>query len=115
MFKRFIILASSFVVIASSVAVAQPRYHGPSSNSYYVEKKVIHVPARGHARQKEIRHHRWAKGQRMNDWRRHGQVRDYHRHGLRTPGRGQTWVKVDNNYLLLSMATGLVAAVTAAR
>ncbi|HEV7339485.1 MAG TPA: RcnB family protein [Bosea sp. (in: a-proteobacteria)] len=115
MFKRSIILASSFIVIASSVAVAQPRYHGPGSNSYYVEKKVIHVPARGHVRQKEVRHHRWAKGQRMNDWRRHSQVRDYHRHGLRTPGRGQTWVKVDNNYLLLSMATGLVAAVTAAR
>ena len=51
----------------------------------------------------------------MNEWRRHQQVRDYHRHGLRAPGRGQTWVKVDNNYLLLSMATGLIASVAAAR
>ncbi len=51
----------------------------------------------------------------MSDWRSRSQVRDYHRHGLRAPGRGQAWVKVDNNYLLLSMATGLIAAVTAAR
>ncbi len=51
----------------------------------------------------------------MNDWRRHSHVRDYHRHGLRRPGRGQAWVRVDNNYLLLSMATGLIASITAAR
>jgi Ni/Co efflux regulator RcnB len=41
-------------------------------------------------------------------------VRDYKRHGLRTPSRGQQWVKVDNNYLLLSIATGVILGVAAA-
>jgi len=42
-------------------------------------------------------------------------VRDYHRYGLRKPGRGQQWVKVDNTYLLMSVATGLILGVAAAR
>lgn len=116
MFKRSFIIASCFAIVASSAAIAQPRHHAPKANHHYVQKKVVHVPTRGsHVRHRDVRRHGWAKGHRMNDWRRHSQVRDYHRHGLRTPGRGQAWVKVDNNYLLLSMATGLIASVTAAR
>jgi len=42
-------------------------------------------------------------------------VRDYHRHGLRKPARGQQWVKVDNSYLLMSVATGLILGVAAGR
>jgi Ni/Co efflux regulator RcnB len=57
----------------------------------------------------------WSKGQRYGDWRRHQEVRDYKRYGLRKPGAGQHWVKVDNQYLLITAATGLVAGALAAR
>lgn len=116
MFKRALIIASCFAVVASSAVVAQPRHHGPQAKHQYTQKKIVHGPVRGgYARQHEVRRHVWTKGHRMSDWRSRSQVRDYHRYGLRAPGRGQAWVKVDNNYLLLSMATGLIASVTAAR
>lgn len=60
------------------------------------------------------RHH-WRKGERYADWKRRAPVQDYHRHGLRKPGRGQQWVKVDDSYLLMSVATGLILGIAAAR
>ncbi len=60
-------------------------------------------------------HHDWKRGQRYSDWRRHPPVRDYHRHGLKRPAPGQQWIKVDNDYLLVGLATGLIAGVIAAR
>ena len=59
--------------------------------------------------------HDWRKGERYSDWKRRPPVRDYHRHGLRKPARGQQWVKVDNDYLLMSVATGLILGIAAAR
>ncbi|RDJ07897.1 RcnB family protein [Rhizobium grahamii] len=58
---------------------------------------------------------RWARGQRMADWRRHQAVREYRRYGLREPGRGQQWVRVDNQFVLLSVATGVILGLTAVR
>ncbi len=59
--------------------------------------------------------HDWKRGERYSNWRRHQAVRDYHRHGLKRPGPGQQWIKVDNDYLLVGLATGLIAGVIAAR
>ncbi|MDH4990716.1 RcnB family protein [Aquamicrobium lusatiense] len=61
------------------------------------------------------KHHDWKRGQRYSDWRRHPPVRDYQRHGLKRPAPGQQWIKVDNDYLLVGLATGLIAGVIAAR
>jgi Ni/Co efflux regulator RcnB len=121
MFRNALIAVSCFTMIASSAVVAQPRHHGPQHERSHVQKKVIHAPARGHVRNQEmrrhqeVRRHHWARGQRVDNWRSRGHVSDYRRHGLRAPARGQAWVRVDNNYLLLSMATGVVAAIAAAR
>lgn len=59
--------------------------------------------------------HDWKRGQRYSDWRRHAPVRDYKRHGLKRPAPGQQWIKVDNDYLLVGLATGLIAGVIASR
>lgn len=59
--------------------------------------------------------HDWKRGQRYSDWRRHAPVRDYHRYGLKRPAAGQQWIEVDNDYLLVGLATGLIAGVIAAR
>ena len=72
------------------------------------KKKVV-------TRNKVVTRHTWNKGERYSDWKRRPAVRDYHRYGLRKPARDQQWVKVDNNYLLMSIATGVILGVAAAR
>lgn len=68
---------------------------------------------------------RRADAQRYNDWRYarsnrnhwqrghryHGPtyvVRDYRHYHLRTPPRGQHWVRADDRYLLVAIATGII-------
>jgi len=56
---------------------------------------------------------RWAKGQRLDARYRDRAyyVSDWRRHGLRAPPRGYRWQRVDNQYLLTAVATGLIASV----
>lgn len=67
-----------------------------------VKKKVV------------VRDSHWKRGQRYSDWRRHQPVRDYSRHGLKRPGHGQEWIRVGNDYLLVSVASGIIGAMIAA-
>jgi len=53
-----------------------------------------------------VRHHRWERGHRY-----HGPsyvVRDYRYYRLRPPPRGYHWVRADNDYLLVAIATGII-------
>ncbi len=54
----------------------------------------------------------WGRGQRMgyNDWR-YAQRIDYRRYNLRQPPRGYEWRRNDDRFLLVAVATGLIAAV----
>ncbi|WP_203566152.1 RcnB family protein [Aurantimonas aggregata] len=45
------------------------------------------------------------RGRAVNDWQRQG---------LRRPANGQRWVRVDNDYLLVAAASGLIASIVAA-
>jgi Ni/Co efflux regulator RcnB len=95
--------------IALSVAVApmaEAQQHGHDRKSGYSSTWT---------KNKVVTKRQWHWGERYADWKRRPAVRDYHRHGLRQPARGQQWVKVDNNYLLMSLATGLILGVAAAR
>jgi Ni/Co efflux regulator RcnB len=74
-----------------------------------VEKRVI-VKKR-----KVVKRHYWKRGERYADWRRHRPVRDYHRYGLRRPGHNQEWIRVGNDYLLVGVATGVIAGLIAGR
>ena len=60
------------------------------------------------------RHEGWRKGGRIDrdDWSR-GQRIDWRRHHLRQPPRGYEWRQVDNNYVLATAATGLIASIIA--
>ena len=58
---------------------------------------------------------KWARGQRFNDWKRYSEVRDYRRHGLKRPAPGHRWVRVDNDYLLVTIASGIIAGIIAGR
>ena len=128
MFKRTILAALAFSVLAVPMAQAQSRYDGPRSGHHYSQpnKPVYqaprrqqaqnrHGPQRHHAQRPAPSRHHWTRGRYVPEWQRRQQVRDYHRHGLRAPARGQQWVKVDNDYLLIGLATGVILGIVAAR
>ena len=58
-------------------------------------------------------HRRWERGQRLDArYRGNGYyVSDWRHRGLRAPPRGYRWQRVDNNYVLAAVATGLIASV----
>ena len=98
--KLFSILIAA-TVLAAPVAQAQSRHDdrpGHRVERTVTTKKVI------------IKKHRWDRGQRLSAAERRQMIdrRDYRRHSLREPGRGQRWVRVNNQYLLINTSNGLI-------
>ena len=117
--KRLIITAVAASLLAgtalSGTAMAQPRHD--DRHDRYEQQRAYEKGRRDQARyeRKEDRreYRRWAKGQRL-DARSRGNgyyVSDYRRHGLRAPPRGYRWQRVDNQYILAAVATGIIASV----
>ncbi|MDR7115702.1 RcnB family protein [Caulobacter sp. BE254] len=71
----------------------------------------------GHSRREAAHerrdYRRWERGQRLDARYRDNRyyVSDWRRHGLRAPPRGYRWQRVDDNYILAAVATGLIASV----
>ena len=124
--KRLLIaLVASSVLITPVAALAQPAGSFEVAQNYdrtrrpvdrhvdrHVDKHVT-IEKRVIVRKKE----RWARGHRLTPAeRRHmAQVRDYRYYRLRPPPRGQQWVRVDNDFLLISLATGVIVGLASAR
>ncbi|MDX3976125.1 RcnB family protein [Shinella sp.] len=109
-FIRTLLATVALSVAAVPMAQAAQQYgHDRKPGYSQTYKKKVET------RKKVVTRRAWHQGERYSDWKRRPAVRDYHRHGLRKPSRGQQWVKVDNNYLLLSIATGVILGVSAAR
>ncbi len=137
MFKRTILAAIAVSILAVPMAQAQGRPEGPRQNHQYTQPgkpnyqaprgrheaqrpapqrhQVRPAPQRHQAYRPAPARHHWKQGQRVQNWQRYSHVRDYHRYGLRKPARGQQWVKVDNDYLLISLATGVILGLAAGR
>jgi len=111
--KRIVLAAVAISMLAVPMAQAQ-QYHRPPQGMQQ-QNGPSHFNTKHEARKPFAKKQRWSKGSRMSDWKRKQHVRDYHRYGLQRPGRGQQWVKVDNDYLLISMATGIIAGIAAGR
>lgn len=120
--KRLVLATAAISLLAVPVAQAQSRgQFGAPDHRYeqpYVKKG--HDLRRGHGGdykviRKKPRGHHWTRGQRVPDWQRRHVVRDWHRHGLRKPARGQHWVRVGNDYLLVGIATGLITGLMLGR
>jgi Ni/Co efflux regulator RcnB len=67
-----------------------------------------------------VRHSQWRKGYRMapGDWSRGDRISNWSHYHLRRPPRGYEWRRVDGNFVLAAVATGVIASVivaTAAR
>lgn len=123
--KRLVLSAVAFSFLAAPVMQAQAAPMvapvAPSANVVHVDwKKPARHDDRRHferkVEKKKAMHKRhWKRGERYSNWRQHQRVRDYHRHGLKRPGRGQEWIRVGNDYLLVSIASGIIGAMIAAR
>jgi Ni/Co efflux regulator RcnB len=110
--KKFAIALLAATVLAAPMAQAQEgRHHQDRSRHVerHVEKKVT--------KKVVVHKHRWAKGHRMSaaERRRMADVRDYRRYRLSAPPRGYKWVKVDNDFLMIAAATGIISSVIVAR
>lgn len=124
--KRLLIalVASSF--FATPMALAQPagsfelaQAHDRNRHRHvdrHVEKRVDRHVEKHVEKRVIIKKHRWVRGHRLSpSERRHmAYVRDYRRYKLRPPPRGQQWVRVDNDFLLISLATGVIAGLASA-
>jgi Ni/Co efflux regulator RcnB len=61
------------------------------------------------------RKHRWARGERLPPayYQNRAYYVDYRTYHLRPPPRGYRWVRVDNDYMLIALTTGLIASIIA--
>jgi Ni/Co efflux regulator RcnB len=109
--KKIILATVAFSLIATPAAFAQS-YHPQSQHNF---KK--NDPRHGFGNGKDARQHRrWAKGQRLDQGYRRNYInaRDYRRYRLRQPPRGYQWVRVDNDFIMVSVATGLISSIIGA-
>jgi len=110
--KRIVLALTALSILAAPVAAqAQSNYSGQPDYRLKHHSGPSHRPMAHKPAPKPY----WGKGKRLSDWKRRPAVRDYHRHGLKRPGPGQQWVRVDNSYLLVNLASGIIAGVIAAR
>lgn len=117
--KRILTASVAVLMLASgaSAASAQDWRRDGRDNHARAYEQVRRDQDRRDAR-RDIRddrreYRRWAKGQRLDTRYRDRAyyVSDWRRHGLRAPPRGYQWRKVDNQYVLAAVATGLIASV----
>ncbi|PSJ60504.1 RcnB family protein [Kumtagia ephedrae] len=132
--KRLILSALALSMLAVPAAQAAERhgsreeyrkvqkYHAPKHDSRHFDRRDSrHVERKEVIRRgdkvvvRKVERHRWVKGHRVPEWQRKHVVRDYGRYGLHRPGPGQRWVKVDNDYLLIGITSGIIAGLIAGR
>ncbi|THF55989.1 RcnB family protein [Ollibium composti] len=118
--KRLVLSALAISMLTASAIsgqaapISQPA--APQANTVHVDwRKPDHrrVEKRVIIKKKVVKRNQWKRGQRYSDWRRHQRV-DWQRHHLRRPGHGQQWVRVGNDYLLVSVLSGVIAGIVAA-
>ena len=110
-------LAIAAPLVSAAPALAAPRDHRTvvkqTTNHRHgktVTRTVIKDKRGGHARDRNW--HR--RGGHVPASYRGRFVSDWSHRGLRRPPHGQRWVHVDNDYVLISTATGIIASIVAA-
>lgn len=130
--KKFLMALVATTMIASPImsAQAQAQSHAPSRQHGREVHTTVREDQRGHVVKKTTvvrkdngrydngRHdnnRRWAKGQRFD--RRYASnytvIKNPRAYRLRTPPRGQQWVRSGNDAVLIAIGSGIVGAVIA--
>jgi len=121
--KRIVlsVLAVSMLAATSLAGQAAPMNApvAPQSNYTKVDwQKPGHhndVKKRVFKKKVVVKRNNWRNGQKYSGWRQHQPVRDYGRYGLHRPGRGQEWIRVGNDYVLVGILSGVIFGALAAQ
>lgn len=103
--KTMLIGAIALSLLGGTAASAQPYGHDNRQDNRH--------DARSDHRDN---HQNWRQGQRLPpEYRTRAHYVDYRRAHLRHPPRGYQWVRVDNNYAMVALTSGLIASMVAGR
>lgn len=116
--KRVLSAALALSLLGGTAAMAQPHGHDDHGRSdrRQDDRHDQHYnqgAGRHDDRHDNSRAHRWSRGERLpsNYYRSRSHYVDYRHHHLRQPPRGYQWVQVDNNYVMVSLASGLISQI----
>jgi Ni/Co efflux regulator RcnB len=100
-----------FAVLLSASFLAAPLVAATEASAQDHRRPVVVE------RDVHVTKYKWSRGHRISPAeRRHMQdVRDYRRYRLSAPPRGYRWVRVDNDYLLIGTASGVISNIIAGR
>jgi Ni/Co efflux regulator RcnB len=116
--KRLVLAAVTLSMLATpfAEAVAAPKQGPDSSYTEQWRKKPGHPVIKKPVIVKKpiMAKPHWKHGQKFQDWRRYQRVQDWRRYHLHRPGPGQEWVRVGNDYILVSILTGVIVGIIAA-
>ncbi|MGV1788825.1 hypothetical protein GR212_25890 [Rhizobium lusitanum] len=106
--KIFTVLLTASVLAMPLAATAQVR-PAPAAKQTAVQKDVV-------KKKVVVRKGGWVKGRRLSasDRRRAAEI-DYRAYQLSTPPRGYHWVRINTNFLLVGITSGLISKVHEAR
>ncbi len=107
-FTRALAIALAMTCSVAPLSAQAQSHHNDRKPTYHQKHKP-------QAHRPPPKRPKWVRGHRVSDWKRRQPVRDYRRHGLRAPSRGQQWIRVDKDYLLISLATGVIVGIAAGR
>lgn len=121
--KRLVLsaVAASMLAATSVSGQAAPLNApvAPQSNYSQVDwqQPGKHVDVRKRVIKKKVvvKRSHWRNGQKYSSWKRHQPIRDYGRYGLRRPGPGQEWIRIGNDYVLVSIFSGIIFGAIAAQ
>jgi Ni/Co efflux regulator RcnB len=107
-------LLTGVIVIAllgSSAAAAQPGHNANGPGRKAENSNMGRHAGWGRERGNQ---HRWNRGERMGykDWQRAKAI-DYRQYRLRQPPRGYEWRRQNDQFILVAVATGLIASIIA--
>ena len=100
--KKALIAATALIIAFGSTAVAQPQPPAPGQPGRFAPRPEGHPPSQHRPR--------WSAGDRLPNQYRHPQsyVDDWNRRGLRRPPKGYRWVRYEDNFFLVAIATGVI-------
>lgn len=109
--KKIALAALAISLIATPAAFAQQQNgygYGHKQQERVVKKRVI-------TERTVVKKTRWVRGRQLPSNYRRNVVRDYHRYHLKTPPRGYQWVRANNDYVMVSIASGIIASMIQGR
>lgn len=121
--KRIVLSALAVAMLAATSMTGQAAPMNapvaPQSNYTKVDwQKPGHhkdVKKRVFKKKVVVKRGNWRNGQKYSGWRQHQPIRDYGRYGLHRPGRGQEWIRVGNDYVLVGVLSGVIFGALAAQ